>query len=110
MQVARFAATSAGQYNISQTKLASFALPLPTEPEMQTAMGLLQDAPMHSDDWTADDAIATLRQSILHAAFTGRLVPQNPADEPAATLLARLRETAAPTRRTRGRPVAKVPA
>lgn len=110
MQVARFAATSAGQYNISQTKLASFALPLPTEPEMQAAMGLLQDAPMHSDDWTADDAIATLRQSILHAAFTGRLVPQNPADEPAATLLARLRETAVPARRTRGRPVTKVPA
>lgn len=32
-----------------------------------------------------------LRQSLLHRAFTGRLVPQDPADEPAAALLARLR-------------------
>ncbi len=32
-----------------------------------------------------------LRQSILKKAFTGRLVPQDPADEPASQLLARLR-------------------
>lgn len=38
-----------------------------------------------------------LRQSILHRAFTGRLVPQSPADEPAATLLARLRAERAAT-------------
>ncbi|ALW85322.1 hypothetical protein AUC43_09570 [Hymenobacter sedentarius] len=31
-----------------------------------------------------------LRQSILHRAFTGRLVPQDATDEPAAALLARL--------------------
>ena len=36
-----------------------------------------------------------LRQSILHRAFTGRLVPQDTTDEPAAALLARLRETPA---------------
>ncbi len=32
-----------------------------------------------------------LRQAILQKAFTGRLVPQSPSDEPAAELLARLR-------------------
>ncbi len=32
-----------------------------------------------------------LRQAILKKAFSGRLVPQDPADEPASTLLARLR-------------------
>ncbi|GAB3585279.1 hypothetical protein GCM10027345_33310 [Hymenobacter daeguensis] len=36
-----------------------------------------------------------LRQSLLHRAFTGRLVPQDATDEPAAALLARLRDTAA---------------
>jgi type I restriction enzyme S subunit len=32
-----------------------------------------------------------LRQSILKKAFAGELVPQDPADEPAAELLARIR-------------------
>ena len=32
-----------------------------------------------------------LRQSILKKAFAGQLVPQDPNDEPAAALLARLR-------------------
>ena len=45
---------------------------------------------------------AALRQSILKDAFAGRLVPQDPADEPAADLLARITETrAAAPRKTR---------
>ncbi|RZK17082.1 MAG: hypothetical protein EOO56_18635, partial [Hymenobacter sp.] len=49
-----------------------------------------------------------LRQSILHQAFTGRLVPQDATDEPAAALLARLRETAIQpkTRKTKETPAA----
>lgn len=35
-----------------------------------------------------------LRQSILHRAFTGQLVSQNPADEPASSLFARIRAQA----------------
>jgi type I restriction enzyme S subunit len=42
-----------------------------------------------------------LRQSILKRAFTGRLVPQYPADPPASALLARLR---AEREAARGRP------
>ena len=37
-----------------------------------------------------------LRQSLLHRAFTGRLVPQQATDEPAAALLARLQAAPAP--------------
>jgi len=33
-----------------------------------------------------------LRQSILKKAFTGQLVPQDPTDEPASALLARIRK------------------
>jgi type I restriction enzyme, S subunit len=38
--------------------------------------------------------ISSLRQSILKKAFAGRLVLQDPSDEPAETLLARLRAEA----------------
>jgi len=46
----------------------------------------------------------SLRRSILAAAFSGQLVPQDPDDEPASVLLERIRAeraAAAPTKRTR---------
>lgn len=46
------------------------------------------------------------RQNILRAAFSGQLVPQDPSDEPAADLLARIRAeraVQAPARKPRGR-------
>ena len=47
---------------------------------------------------------AAQRQNILHAAFSGHLVPQDPHDEPASVLLARIQAkgqqaTDKPTRR-----------
>lgn len=44
-----------------------------------------------------------LRQSLLQQAFSGRLVPQDPTDEPASALLARLRAAAPAPRPARGR-------
>ncbi|MFN8894759.1 MAG: restriction endonuclease, partial [Betaproteobacteria bacterium] len=51
-----------------------------------------------------------LRQSILKAAFSGQLVPQDPRDEPASALLARLAAQPADapaTLRRRGRPAGR---
>src|SRR5690606_9870326 len=47
-----------------------------------------------------------LRQSILEDAFAGRLVPQGPADEPAACLLARIKKghTSSPRKARRTAP------
>jgi type I restriction enzyme S subunit len=56
---------------------------------------------METEITTALARIAALRQAILKQAFSGRLVPQDPADEPASALLARLREPAPPTRARR---------
>ena len=53
----------------------------------------------------------TLRAAILNKAFSGRLVPQNPADEPAGALLDRIRTARArfaPAHPRRNRPRPKV--
>lgn len=50
---------------------------------------------------------AALRRSVLEAAFEGRLVPQDPADEPASVLLERIRaKRAATPKKGRARPTA----
>jgi type I restriction enzyme S subunit len=108
-QVARFAATSAGQYNVSQTNLAGFAIPLPPESEIEAALEVLTEVATDESALPSAGFADQLRQSILHAAFTGRLVPQDPADEPAAALLARLRATPAAARRPRARRSATQP-
>jgi len=74
-----------------------FTLPVPVPPPAEAAEILRRVSELlaaRSDSLAALDAeaadVARLRQSVLKAAFEGRLVPQGPADEPASALLARL--------------------
>ena len=95
-QVLRVAASSAGQHNISLSAASSFAIPLP--PAAEQARILEEFERLDSGANVVDRDIATgvgrsdrLRQAVLKWAFQGKLVDQDPSDEPAEVLLARIR-------------------
>jgi type I restriction enzyme, S subunit len=112
-QIEAKAKTTAGIYKISQGDISEIVFPVPpTEAEM---LQVVDAVARQSGAWRrvlaeqrdrAREATA-LRQSILKAAFSGQLVPQDLRDEPAWALLARLAAQAADTPaapRRRGRP------
>jgi type I restriction enzyme, S subunit len=90
------AAYGAGKPGLNLNDLASVLVPLPSLAEQRLITSRVQDAFSEAENALAiiereRPQTATLRQSILKAAFEGRLVPQDQTDEPASALLARLR-------------------
>lgn len=85
-----------GQANVNGSKLGAFAFPLPPLVEQDDIVRQL-DVSLTVAQHTVGIVEANvrradrLRQSILKAAFEGRLVAQDPSDEPAAVLLERIR-------------------
>jgi type I restriction enzyme S subunit len=82
--------------NIGQERIRSIIVPQCSLPEQQEIVRLLDEQfeVIERNEREIDAALKrseALRQAILKKAFTGRLVPQSPADEPASALLARLR-------------------
>lgn len=109
IQIEGVARTTAGIYKVNQQHLAAVVVPLPhLEEQVQIAaeverrLSIIQAAARTIEQQL--HRCATLRRSLLAAAFSGKLVPQNADDEPADELLARIRaerEAAAPVKRTR---------
>ena len=101
------------QPNMSPNALKAISLPLPTMNEAQTLIDLAAVQLVEIDSQAAAVGIAlkqstAQRQNILRAAFSGQLVPQDPNDEPAGVLLARIRaERAAQGAQPRKRRAAK---
>lgn len=87
---------TAGQFNLTLEICREVVIPF-CGSEEQLQIGVLIDTKLSEAD-QLDQTIATslqqaeaLRQSILKKAFSGRLVPQDPQDEPASALLARIK-------------------
>jgi type I restriction enzyme S subunit len=101
--------TTAGQVGISGSQLKTVQVavpPLSYQLEVVAKIGVLQEAQDRVRQRLNGIAaqIQALRRSILAAAFSGRLVPQDPDDEPASVLLERIaasRPRTAPRRRRR---------
>ncbi|WP_081649883.1 restriction endonuclease subunit S [Fodinicurvata sediminis] len=87
----------AGRPHLSFEQIRTVAVPIPSNEEQAQIMLLVKEA---FERVSRIDRIckteltrsAALRQSILKDAFAGRLVPQDPNDESAADLVARIKE------------------
>lgn len=84
------------QPKLNQANLDQVPVPLCSLPEQQEIVRKLDEQfeVIDRNERELDAALKrseALRQAILKKAFTGRLVPQSPTDEPAQDLLARLR-------------------
>jgi len=109
--------SSAGQNTVSQRTISSIPAPLPPITEQRRIVAEVdrllsvveeREAAIEANLKRAE----RLRQAILKHAFEGKLVPQDPADEPASALWARIkaeRAARAPMKQGRKKNVAEQP-
>ena len=110
-QVERKAKTTAGIHKVNQHDLVSCVIPLPPKAEQSRLLEEIEKQFSIASD--VEHAVpgalshcGGLRRSILAWAFAGKLVDQDPSDEPAGVLLSRIREQRereGSTKKARGR-------
>ncbi|THU05139.1 restriction endonuclease subunit S [Lampropedia puyangensis] len=104
-------APATAQKNINLEILEKLVIPVPPTLEQNKIASELENllAAARNNDLAIEYSLkqaTAQRQNILRAAFAGQLVPQDPNDEPASTLLERLRSeraAQAPSKKPRGR-------
>ena len=87
-----------GQPFVNQRILNEVEIPLPPLAEQEQIVSLVEErlSQIDSAEKTIDAELIRskrLRQAILKRAFEGKLVPQDPNDEPASVLLERIKAT-----------------
>jgi type I restriction enzyme S subunit len=86
--------------HIRSREILNFPLPVPARTQMEAVVDRAEELLTVADECDRDAAVSLrrvtmLRQSLLGIAFDGRLVPQDPRDEPASDLLDRIRHECA---------------
>ena len=94
--IEQHAASSAGQNNVSLSLIHGMPVPLPPLAEQRRIVAEVERrlSVVQQAEATVEASLARaerLRQSILKQAFSGKLVPQDPDDEPASALLERIK-------------------
>jgi type I restriction enzyme S subunit len=89
-------AYGAGKPGLNLEQITSVVVPIPNSNELPKLMGAIASGleTMTAQAIAIERAlkqIAVQRKNILKAAFSGKLVPQDPSDEPASKLLERIR-------------------
>ena len=105
------ASSTSGLHTLSISKIANLPVPICSPAEQAEIIRILDARLTAADRMEAEiDAALSrsgaLRQSILKRAFAGTLVPQDPTDEPAPTLLARIKAERAKAGKTKPRKTA----
>jgi type I restriction enzyme S subunit len=94
-QIRRVASSTAGLHTLSISKVQALPIPIPTFGELEQVRDRFEQMDSLVENQRAavraeSMRSSALRQSVLRSAFSGELVPQDPADEPAPALLERI--------------------
>jgi type I restriction enzyme, S subunit len=94
--IVRKASSTSGLHTLSISKVAALPVPVPSTEEQQEILAALA-SPVSEIGKMAEEIelglerCRALRQAILKEALSGQLVARDPTDEPASTLLKRIR-------------------